>query len=136
MKVLFEEINLSTKSRADLIDITGHVEERVRKSGVKDGLCLLYSPHSTTAIVVNEHESGLMRDILRKAEQEFPRGAGWLHDKVDDNAHAHLGSTFTGSSRIFPVRNGRVLRGTWQEIFLLELDGPRNRRVLIEVLGE
>lgn len=136
MKVLFEEVRLSTRSRADLIDITGYVEDHVRKSGIKDGLCLVYSPHSTTAIVVNERESGLMRDILRKAEQEFPVGAGWLHDRVDDNAHAHLGSSFVGSSRIFPVRNGRVFRGTWQEIFLLELDGPRNRGVLIEVLGE
>ncbi len=137
MKVFFRELTLSTKELFDLVDITREVEEAVSESGVSNGMCLVYAPHATAAIVVNEHESGLMKDILRKVQNLFPRGAGWLHDRIDDNAHAHLGSALISSSRIFPVRGRRLVRGTWQNIFLLEMDGPRaSRRVVIEVLGE
>ncbi len=137
MKVFFRELTLSTKELFDLVDITREVEEAVSESGVSNGMCLVYAPHATAAIVVNEHESGLMKDILRKVQDLFPRGAGWLHDRIDDNAHAHLGSALISSSRIFPVRGRRLVRGTWQNIFLLEMDGPRaSRRVVIEVLGE
>ena len=137
MKVFFRELTLSTKELFDLVDITREVEEAVSESGVSNGMCLVYAPHATAAIVVNEHESGLMKDILRKVQDLFPRGAGWLHDRIDDNAHAHLGSALISSSRIFPVRGRRLVRGTWQNIFLLEMDGPRaSRRVVIEVLVE
>lgn len=137
MKVFFRELALSTKELFDLVDITREVEEAVSESGVSNGICLVYAPHATAAIVVNERESGLMKDILRKVQDLFPRGAGWLHDRIDDNAHAHLGSALISSSRIFPVRGRRLVRGTWQNIFLLEMDGPRaSRKVVIEVLGE
>lgn len=136
MKIFLNEIKISTRSRTDLLDITNYVEDYVHKSTVGSGLCLVFTSHSTAAIIVNEHESGLMHDFLNKVEEIFPRGVGWLHDRVDDNAHAHLASMFIGSSRVFPVKDGRLIRGTWQNIFLLELDGPRNRSVLVEVLGE
>lgn len=119
-----------------MIDLTGSVEERVRRSGVNSGLCLIRSLHSTTAIVINEHEGGLLADMMRKVRQDFPKGAGWLHDQVDDNAHAHLASIFIGPSQTLAVKNGELLRGTWQHLFLLELDGPRRRTVVVEVLGE
>jgi secondary thiamine-phosphate synthase enzyme len=136
MKVFFEDISVSTKNRTELIDITRTVEEIARKSGIKNGLCLIHAVHSTVAIVVNENESGLTKDILKKVQQDFPKGVGWLHDMVDDNADAHLASSFISASRIFPVRDGRLVRGTWQNIFLLELDGPRARKVSVEVMGE
>lgn len=136
MKAYFEEIDIPTRSRRELIDITGRVEGFVEKSGVENGICLVFTLHSTTAVIVNEHEGGLMNDILRKVGEEFPQGAGWSHDKIDDNADAHLASTFVGPSRTLPVKNHRLVRGTWQNIFLLELDGPRSRRVVVEVLGE
>ncbi|MFQ5711963.1 MAG: secondary thiamine-phosphate synthase enzyme YjbQ [Candidatus Geothermarchaeales archaeon] len=136
MRVFFKQIDVSTRGRAELIDLTSLVEENVRRSGVERGLCLVHSLHSTTAIVVNEHEGGLMRDILAKVGEEFPRGAGWLHDRVDDNADAHLASSLIGSSRVFPVQSGRLIRGAWQNIFLLELDGPRDRKIVVEVLGD
>ena len=66
----------------------------------------------------------------------FPDNAGWLHDKIDDNAHAHLASAVLGTSKLFPVRGGRLLRGKWQNIFLFELDGPRLRRTIIQIIGE
>lgn len=135
MKAHFKEISLSTRKRLDLVDITERVSSFVRDCKMESGICLVNSPHSTTAIIVNEHESGLEEDILRKVREEFPRGAGWHHDRVDDNADAHLASVFLGHSKTFPIRKGRLERGTWQNIFLLELDGPRSRRVLFEVMG-
>jgi len=136
MKVFFQEIQVSTRNRTELVDITGSIEGIMLKSEVKNGLCIIHSVHSTTAIILNEHEAGLAKDIVKKIEQDFPKGAGWLHDRVDDNADAHLASSFIGPTRVFPVQNGRLVRGTWQNIFLLELDGPRTRRITVEVMGE
>lgn len=136
MKVFFEDVDMSTRNRTELVDITKSVEEIMRKSGVTDGLCVIHTVHSATAIIVNENEAGLMKDIVRKIQQDFPRGVGWMHDRIDDNAYAHLASSFIGPTRIFPVKDGKLVRGTWQNIFLLELDGPRTRKITIEVMGE
>jgi len=137
VKVLFKDLELSTRSQTELVDITRYVEEYTRESGIQNGFCLVYAPHATIAIIANEHESGLIHDMLNKVERDYPRGAGWHHDRIDDNASAHLASAFISSSRIFPVRKGRLVRGTWQNIFLVELDGPRAaRKIVIEVLGE
>jgi len=137
MKVLFKELRVSTTERVQLIDVTSDVERFIRDSGVRDGLCLVYAPHATVAMIANEQESGLLRDIIEKVKEDYPKGAGWSHDRIDDNASAHLASAFIGSSRIFPVRNGSLVRGTWQSIFLMELDGPRSSRVVVlEAIGE
>lgn len=137
MKVYFKELTVRTQRKKELIDITYEVEKAVVESGISNGLCLVFAPHATAAIVANEHERGLMNDILRKFAEEFPDDSGWEHNRIDDNAAAHLASAFVGSARVFPVKDGRLVRGTWQNIFLVELDGPRaSRRVVIEVLGE
>jgi len=136
LKALFKTISISTKNRAQLIDITGQVENFVKDAQVKNGICLVFGLHSTTAIVINENERGLASDILRKVSEEFPHGAGWNHDRIDDNADAHLASAFIGPSKVLPIKDSSLVRGTWQNIFLLELDGPRTRNVTIEVLGE
>lgn len=137
MKVFFHEVSITTSRRIQLIDITHHVEEAVRRSGIANGVCIVFAPHATAAIVVNEHEEGLMHDIASKIEEIIEPERSWRHNIIDDNAHAHIGSAIIGSERIFPVRNGRIIRGTWQNIFLVELDGPRrDRNVVIEVLGE
>lgn len=135
MKAHFEEIILSTKERLDLIDITEQVSSFVRQCKIESGFCLINSLHSTTAIIVNEHEPGLKEDILRKVREEFPRGAGWQHDRADENADAHLASIFLGHSKTLPIRDRKLVKGTWQNIFLLELDGPRVRRVMFEAIG-
>ena len=135
MKVHFEEITVSTKEQLDLIDITEQVSSFVRGCKVESGICLINSLHSTTAIIVNEHESGLKKDILRRVREEFPKRAGWQHDRVDDNADAHLASIFLAHSKMIPIIDGKLVRGTWQNIFLLELDGPRVRRVIFEAIG-
>ncbi len=137
MKVYFRELKLSTNERLQLIDITQQVEEVVKESGVLNGVCLIFAPHATAAVIMNEHESGLIQDILTKVKELTEPERGWKHNLVDDNAHAHLGSILFGSGKALPIRNGRLVRGVWQNIFLLELDGPRvGRTVVVEVLGE
>ncbi len=136
MQIYFKEFVYSTNERLELVDITEQVTAFVRECNIESGISLVNSPHSTTAIIVNEHESGLMKDILHKVKEEFPKGISWLHDKVDDNTDAHLASSFLGHSKTFPIKNGRLYRGTWQNIFLLELDGPRTRHITCQVMGE
>jgi len=136
MRIFFEDVRVSTKNRTEVIDVTADVEEVMRRSGVINGICIVHTLHSTTAIIVNEHESGLMKDVVKKVQQDFPKGVGWLHDRVDDNADAHLASSYIGPTRIFPVREGGLVRGSWQNIFLLELDGPRTRKIMVEIIGE
>lgn len=137
MKIYFEDIYVSTSKQFELVDITDKVEEAVKKSGVTNGMCLIFVAHSTAALVANEHERGLMEDILTKIKEFVEPSRGWKHNLIDDNAHAHLGSAFLGADRVFPIRNGRLVRGTWQNIFLVELDGPRSERhVTIEIIGE
>ncbi|MEM4445538.1 MAG: secondary thiamine-phosphate synthase enzyme YjbQ, partial [Thermofilum sp.] len=107
------------------------------ESEVKNGICVVHAPHATAAVILNEHESGLIRDILNKLRELFPPDAEYMHNRIDDNAHAHIASALLGSSKVLPVVNSRLVRGTWQNIFLVELDGPRNRReVVVQVLGE
>lgn len=137
MKVYFKELAIRTQRRRELVDITYEVERAVAESGVTNGMCLVFAPHATAAVIANEHERGLVNDILRKFAEEFPDDGEWEHNRIDDNAAAHLASAFVGSARIFPVKEGRLVRGTWQNIFLVELDGPRaSRKVVVEVMGE
>jgi secondary thiamine-phosphate synthase enzyme len=136
MKILLEDIRMSTKNRTEVVDVTANIEEIVRRSGITNGVCVVHTVHSTAAVIVNEHEAGLVKDIVKKVQQDFQRGAGWLHDRVDNNADAHLASSYIGPTRMFPVREGRLVRGPWQNIFLLELDGPRTRKIMVEIIGE
>jgi len=137
MKVYVKEYTFSTSSKYQLIDITGYVEDTVKNSGVKGGICLVYVPHATAALIVNENESGLKTDIIECVRELIPEDSKWRHNIIDQNASAHIASSLIGPSRIFPVVNGKIIRGTWQNIMLLELDGPRaSRRVIIEVLGD
>ncbi|MEM1611813.1 MAG: secondary thiamine-phosphate synthase enzyme YjbQ [Desulfurococcaceae archaeon] len=138
VKVYTQVLKVKTSERFQLVDITGMVEEVVRNSGVSNGLVLVFAPHATAAIIVNEREPGLISDILNKVKElTEPGSPKWKHNTVDDNAHAHIGSTFFGAERVFPVVNGRLLRGTWQNIFFLEMDGPRpGREVCVVVMGE
>jgi len=137
LKVYFKELAIRTQRRRELVDITYEVERAVAESGVTNGMCLVFAPHATAAVIANEHERGLVNDILRKFTEEFPDDGEWEHNRIDDNAAAHLASAFVGSARIFPVKEGRLVRGTWQNIFLVELDGPRaSRKVVVEVMGE
>ncbi len=138
MKVHTRVIQLSTSKRFELIDITHEVERIVEESGVKNGIVLVFAPHATAAIIANEHESGLIEDILTKIKElTEPGSTKWRHNIIDDNAHAHIGSALIGADKAFPIIDGRLVRGTWQNIFLVEMDGPRARRhIVVTVMGE
>jgi secondary thiamine-phosphate synthase enzyme len=137
MKVVTRELRFSTRGEIDLVDITREVENTVEESGIENGLCLVFVPGATGAIVTIEHESGLLEDFKRALKELIPKGRGYLHDRIDDNAHSHLRATLLGASECFPVVDGRLVRGTWQQIFFVELDvRPRRRRVIVQVMGE
>jgi len=126
------EIRVSTKGKFDLVNITDLVEREVR--GVKEGVVFVFLPHATSALIMNEDEGGLKEDILNKLRELVPEDGNYLHNRIDDNAHAHILSSILKQFVLLPVKDGKLLRGTWQEILLLEFDGPRERRVLIKVL--
>jgi secondary thiamine-phosphate synthase enzyme len=137
MKVHTEELRFSTKGEIDLVDITHKVERVVDESGIENGQVLVFVPGATGAIITIEHESGLLEDFKRILKELVPKGAGYLHDRIDDNAHSHLRASLLGASECFPVVDGRLIRGTWQQIFFVELDvRSRHRRVVVQVMGE
>jgi secondary thiamine-phosphate synthase enzyme len=127
-------IEIVTKKDVELVDITDSVEKFVQ--GVKDGVCIVYTRHTTGALFINENENGLKQDILGLLEKLVPKDAGYHHDKIDNNAHAHLRATLLSPSVSIPVENGKLVLGTWQRVFFAEFDGPRRRRVIVKVIGE
>jgi secondary thiamine-phosphate synthase enzyme len=109
----------------------------VHDTGVREGICTVSVPHATAAIIANEHERGLINDQLDRIEALFPASGAYDHNAIDDNADAHLAASFLGHTTSFPISEGELIRGTWQNVFLVELDGPRSRReVVIQVIGE
>jgi secondary thiamine-phosphate synthase enzyme len=135
MKTFLKEVSIRTGGRVEFRDITREVEEAVRESGIKSGVAIIFTPHTTTGIFMNEDESGLKRDLEKVLERLIPERGGYMHDEVDYNAYAHLRSILLGASLIVPVENGRLMLGTWQSIFLAEFDGPRSRRVYVRIMG-
>lgn len=136
MKIYSEELTVRTGKKFHIINITKEVEEVLSRSGVKEGFCLIHVPHATAALMINEYEPRIVEDYIKWIADSFKPGGGWRHDEIDDNAHAHIASSVIGSTRFLPVRSGTLVRGTWQEIMLVELDGPRLRRVFVQVIGE
>ncbi len=130
-------LTLSSSQRRQLIDITPEVANFVTGGKVRNGVCIISAPHATAAVIVTEHENGLMKDILQKIEDHFPESSQYAHNAIDDNADAHLAAAFLGHSKAFPIVDRKLVRGTWQSIFLVELDGPRSRReVCLQSIGE
>lgn len=124
-------MNIRTSERIELVDITQEVKSEVHKSGIDNGICVVSTSHTTTAIILNENETGLRHDILDFLEKLVPPLAGYQHDRIDNNADAHLKAIILGSSETIPVTGGELVLGTWQRIFFVELDGPRQRTVNI-----
>jgi len=136
MKTWFKELSFSTSKACEIIDLTSNVISAVRESGIKNGLVIVQLPHATASLVLNESESGVKRDMLKQLNELIPVEGNYEHDRIDDNAHAHLKSAFIGSSRVLPVIDGHVVRGTWQNFLVIEQDGPRTRRLVVFVMGE
>lgn len=127
------ELSIRTRKKQDMVDITSRVADVVKQSGIGDGMCLVYVPHATAAVVINENaDPNVCEDILDALAGLIPDGK-WRHDRIDDNAAAHIKATILGPSETLPVKSGRLRLGTWQSILLVELDGPRERTLIVEV---
>jgi secondary thiamine-phosphate synthase enzyme len=128
------KLKIQTSKRIELIDITSEIQEEIKKSKVAERVCVISTMHTTTAIIINENESGLKEDILNLLEKLVPKTAGYRHDAIDNNADAHLKALLLGASESLPISEGKLELGTWQRIFLAELDGPRDRTVNLIIL--
>jgi secondary thiamine-phosphate synthase enzyme len=128
---LIEKIRLNSQKKYELIDITEQVQKIA--STIDSGAIALFAPHATGSIVICENEPGLKEDVIEFVKNLFEK-KGYKHDRIDDNAHAHLISSFLGCSRVVPIEKGRLMLGTWQSIFFLESDGSRERTVYAKVL--
>ena len=130
------QYTIRTRSRLDLANVTRELALAVRESGVESGMALAFVPHATCALLLNEDEAGLREDMLRLVSEVIEplrRKAPFAHDRIDDNAGAHLGAILLGPSLTIPVSAGRPALGTWQSLFLVELDGPRSRTLRVVV---
>jgi secondary thiamine-phosphate synthase enzyme len=122
------EFKVKSGSRTQLIDITADVQAALRQAGVREGTCMIYVPHTTAAVTINENADPTVKsDILKILNQVIPFEAGYGH--MEGNSAAHIKSTLVGASEWVAVRSGKLQLGTWQGIFFCEFDGPRRRRV-------
>jgi secondary thiamine-phosphate synthase enzyme len=127
------EISVSSSRKEEIMDITGQIRELVKRSGIKDGICVVHAMHTTAGILVNEnYDPSLKEDIL-----DFLSGISkgrWRHDLEDNNASAHLKSLIVGQSQSIPIKSGNLMLGTWQGICLAEFDGPKLRKVSVSIV--
>jgi secondary thiamine-phosphate synthase enzyme len=126
-------IEVSTADRIDIVDITTEVVEAV-PADVSTGACLVFVPHTTAGVVLNENEHRLLNDITRAVESLVPADEDYEHDAIDDNAVAHLQATVLGESVTIPVVEGELDLGSWQSVLFVECDGPQTRRVSVTVI--
>ena len=126
-------LEVITQKRTHFEDITEAVKEIIKEEGVKDGICYIYVPHTTAGVFINENaDPDVKWDIEKTLEELVP----WINDykHVEGNAAAHIKSVLTGNSVFIPIKNGKLLLGTWQGIFFAEFDGPRDRKVIIKIM--
>ena len=126
-------LSVKTSARTGLIDITSRIAEQVKQSGVSDGLCMLYVPHTTGAVTINESADPSVRgDILMVLNQMVPWKANYKH--LEGNSPAHVKATLVGASELIAIENGALVLGTWQGIFFCEFDGPRTRKIHVRIM--
>ncbi len=139
MKSYREELWFETKTRVAFINITPKVEEAIRKSGIKEGLCLVNAMHITASVYINDDEQGLLHDYEKFLERLAPHEPidQYRHnDTGEDNADAHIKRQLMGREVVVAITNGKLDFGPWEQIFYGEFDGRRRKRVLIKIMGE
>jgi secondary thiamine-phosphate synthase enzyme len=128
------KLKVKTNARTELIDITAKVQDAVRKAGLGEGLCVIYVPHTTGAVTINESaDPSVARDVLMVLNDIVPWEADYRH--MEGNSPAHVKSSLVGASELVAVENGSLQLGTWQGIFFCEFDGPRTRTVHVRMMG-
>lgn len=125
--IVHNDFKLNTNKKFQIIDITSKINEL---TAIEDGIVNIFSKHSTSAIVVNENEKGLLEDFEFMLENLIDEKYSWQHDRIDNNATSHLKSFLLYSSETLPVKNSKLDLGTWQSVFFVELDGPRSSRTV------
>lgn len=127
---MFLTISINTRDRSEMIDITSKVEEELNKSGLKDGVCFVFVPHTTAGITINESaDPSVVADLQAAFNKLVPWEGSYRH--MEGNSAAHIKSSLIGSSVIVLVESGHLKLGTWQGIFFCEFDGPRSRKIHI-----
>jgi secondary thiamine-phosphate synthase enzyme len=130
-----ETCTVKSKNREAFIDVTSQVQDIVAASGMQSGYCVLHVPHTTAAVTVNEGaDPSVPSDILAYLAERVPHRGPYRH--MEGNSDAHIKSTLVGVSQVLPVEMGRVVLGTWQAIFFCEFDGPRSRRLNVQLVGD
>lgn len=127
------EFFVKTTRKSQILDITLRVQEIVEQDGATDGLCCVFVPHATAAVTINENaDPNIGEDLQDALAKLIPEGT-WRHDRIDDNAAAHIKAAILGPSETVPVKDRRLALGTWQSLMLVEFDGPRERRVIVQI---
>ena len=127
-------LRISTTARTALLDVTGQVQQAVRESGIKNGICLIFVPHTTAGITINENaDPDVKQDILTALDRLVPARGDYRH--LEGNSPAHIKASLVGSSLAIPVEDGRLVLGTWQGITFCEFDGPRQRNLVVKILA-
>lgn len=130
-----ETIVIQSHSRVEMIDITAQIRKVIDQSGIQDGICVVFVPHTTAAVTINENaDPDVRNDIMAHLSEMIPRQRSFRH--VEGNSDSHIKVSLAGSSETIMVDQGKPDLGTWQSIFFCEFDGPRRRRCLIKVIGE
>ena len=126
-------LNIRTDKHTQMKDITAQVQDAVRQSSVKDGLCVVFTPHTTAAVTINENaDPDVVRDLNMELGKIIPWEDGYHH--IEGNSAAHLKSSLVGASEQIIIEDGRLLLGTWQGIYFCEYDGPRSRKVIVKIM--
>ena len=132
---MLKYIEVVTQKRTHFEDITDAVQEVVDESGVKDGICYIYVPHTTAGIFINENaDPDVKWDIEQTLEKLIPWEDSYKH--IEGNAAAHIKSVLVGTNTFVPIKDGKLMLGTWQGIFFAEFDGPRDRKVIIKIIED
>ncbi|MDP2847816.1 MAG: secondary thiamine-phosphate synthase enzyme YjbQ [Humidesulfovibrio sp.] len=128
------QFSVATQRSEEFVDITGQVAQALAESGLKEGAVLVYSPHTTAGVTINEGaDPDVKRDMLEHLRSLVPNSADFRH--AEGNSDAHIKTSLMGPSQLIPVSGGSLLLGTWQKIYLCEFDGPRRRSVLVQALA-
>lgn len=130
-----KEINIRTNSPTEMIDITDLVQAVISENKIKSGICVVFTPHTTAAVTINENaDPDVPHDIINALEKTLPRSIQYRH--AEGNSPAHVKSSLIGVSELVLVENGYLVLGTWQAIFFCEFDGPRQRKIIIKFLPD
>jgi len=133
--IIFEELKVNTKKREVLVNISNDIKKIVKNSNIKEGVCRIFVPHTTAGVTINENaDPAVMKDIISYLKKMVPQRSGFTH--LEGNSDAHIKTVLTGSNIEIIIHNRELVLGIWQGIMFTEYDGPRNRKVYVQIMGE